>query len=103
MEKIPSVLVIALKRFKTFQKKCTIFSSGALYKGKNAPVPLALLRTKHQAYTLFNQDLLVDSFKDVLEAAVVFLQDGVLGAEVKRPLLGQCILEATVSKSFNRL
>lgn len=37
--------------------------------------------------------LLVDLLKDVFEATIVLLQDGVLGAQVQRPAFGQTHLE----------
>ena len=42
--------------------------------------------------------LLVDLLKDVFEATIVLLQDGVLGAQVQRPAFGQTHLEWTVGK-----
>lgn len=42
--------------------------------------------------------LLIDLLKDVFEATVIFLEDGVLGAEVERPGLGQPHLEGAVSE-----
>ena len=50
-----------------------------------------------------NHALVVNGLEDVLEPAVVLLQDGVLGAEVQRPVLGQRVLEAAVGKALNRL
>nr|GFC44720.1 hypothetical protein [Tanacetum cinerariifolium] len=47
--------------------------------------------------------LLVDFLEDVLEAAIVLLQDGVLGAQVQRPALHQGLVEAGVRKAPNRL
>lgn len=47
--------------------------------------------------------LLVNLLEDVFEAAVVGLQDGVLGAHVQRPLLLDGVLEAAVSESPDRL
>lgn len=41
---------------------------------------------------------LVDVLEDVLEAAVVLLEDGVLGAQVQRPAFGQRHLEGAVRK-----
>lgn len=43
--------------------------------------------------------LLVNVLEDVLEAAVVGFQDGVLGAHVQGPLLLDGVLEAAVSES----
>lgn len=42
--------------------------------------------------------LLIDFLKDVFEATIVFLEDGVFGAEVERPGFGQRHLEGAVSK-----
>lgn len=42
--------------------------------------------------------LLIDLLKDIFEATVVFLEDGVLGAEVQRPGFGQRHLERAVSE-----
>lgn len=47
--------------------------------------------------------LLVNVLEDVLEAAIVGFQDGVLGAHVQRPLLLDGVLEAAVSESPDRL
>lgn len=47
--------------------------------------------------------LLVNLLEDVFEAAVVGLQDGVLGAHVQGPLLLDGVLEAAVSESPDRL
>lgn len=52
---------------------------------------------------LFLIFLLVDLLKDILETAIVTLQDGVLGAQVEGPLFDQRILEATVSEANDRL
>lgn len=43
--------------------------------------------------------LFKDLLEDILEAPVVSLEDGVLGAHVERPLLLNGILEAAVSKA----
>ena len=40
--------------------------------------------------------LFVDLLEDVFEAPVVFLQDGVLGAQVERPAFGDAHLEGAV-------
>lgn len=45
----------------------------------------------------------VDDLEDVLEATVVSLQDGVLGAQVQRPLLLQSIDEAGTSEGLDGL
>lgn len=45
----------------------------------------------------------VDDLENVLEATVVSLQDGVLGAQVQRPLLLQSIDEAGTSEGLDRL
>jgi hypothetical protein len=45
----------------------------------------------------------VDGLEDVLEATVVSLQDGVLGAQVQRPLLLQSIDEASTSEGLDGL
>ena len=42
--------------------------------------------------------LLVDLLEDVLEAPVVLLEDGVLGAEVHRPAFQQSHLEGAVGE-----
>lgn len=42
--------------------------------------------------------LLVDLLEDVFEATVILLEDGVFGAEVKRPPFGQTHLEGAVGK-----
>lgn len=42
--------------------------------------------------------LLVDLLKDVFEATIVLLQDGVLGAQVQRPAFGQTHLEWAVGE-----
>jgi len=42
--------------------------------------------------------LLVDFLEDVFEAPIVLLQDGVLGAQVERPALGQAHPEGAVRK-----
>lgn len=55
--------------------------------------------TPHLCRVLLLEDLL----EDVLEAPVVGLEDGVLGAHVQRPLLLDGILEAAVSKSTDGL
>ncbi len=47
--------------------------------------------------------LLVNFLENVLEAAIVLLQDGVLGAEIQRPLLLQREPEAAVRKVLDRL
>lgn len=47
--------------------------------------------------------LLVNVLEDVFEVAVVGFQDGVLGAQVQRPLLPDGVLEAAVSESPDRL
>ena len=44
-----------------------------------------------------------DLLEDVLEAAVVAFEDGVLGAHVERPLLLQGVLEAAVGEAADRL
>lgn len=46
---------------------------------------------------------LVDVLEDVLEAAVVLLEDGVLGAEVQRPAFDQGHLEGAVRKVLDGL
>lgn len=46
---------------------------------------------------------LEDLLEDVLEAAVVSLQDGVLGAEVERPALVEGVLHAALSKPLDGL
>ena len=45
----------------------------------------------------------VDALEDILEATVVSLQNGILGAQVQRPLLLQSIDEASASEGFNGL
>ena len=47
--------------------------------------------------------LLIDLLEDVLEAAIVLLQDGVLGAHVQRQTLQQGQLEAGVGETGDRL
>lgn len=47
--------------------------------------------------------LVVNLFKDVFESSVIFLEDRILRAHIQRPLLAECILEATVSKANDRL
>ena len=47
--------------------------------------------------------LFKDLLEDVLEAAIVGLEDGVLGTHVQGPLLLDGILEAAVSKSCDGL
>lgn len=56
------------------------------------------MHTRHRVLVL-----LINVLEDVLEAAVIGFQDGVLGAHVQRPLLLNGVLEATVSKSPDRL
>lgn len=45
----------------------------------------------------------IDVLEDVFEAAIVSLQNGVLGAHVERPAFRQRHLEGTVGKILNRL
>lgn len=47
--------------------------------------------------------LLIDILKDVFEASVIRLEDGVFGAHVQRPFLLDGVLEAAVSKSTDGL
>lgn len=47
--------------------------------------------------------LLKDILENVLESAIVSLQDGVLGAHVERPFLLDGVLEAAVSESSDGL
>lgn len=47
--------------------------------------------------------LLVDLLEDVLEAAVVFLENGVLGAHVKRETLHESHFETSVSEASDRV
>ena len=47
--------------------------------------------------------LLIDFLEDVLETAIIALQDGVLGAHVQRPALHQGILETGVSEPCDGL
>ena len=50
------------------------------------------------------KDLLVEDFlEDVLETAIIALEDGVLGAHVQRPALLQCVLETGVGESCDGL
>ena len=41
--------------------------------------------------------------ENILEFAIVSLENGVLGAHVERPLLHDSVLETTVCKIFDRL
>ena len=50
-----------------------------------------------------DDSLLKNILEDVLEAAIVGLQNSVLGAQVERPLLANSILEAAVGKSSDGL
>ena len=54
-------------------------------------------------YTLLINIRFIDLLEDVLEAAVVSLQDSVLGAHVQRPFLFQSVLHTTVSEPFDGL
>lgn len=47
--------------------------------------------------------LIVDFFEDVFEAAIILLQDGVLGTQVQRPAFAQSNLEGAVGKVPDRL
>ena len=47
--------------------------------------------------------LVVDFLEDVLEAAIIALEDGVLGAHVQRPALLQRVLETGVGESCDGL
>jgi len=47
--------------------------------------------------------LFINFLKDILESTILFLQDGILGAEIQGPLLFQGEMEATVRKIANGL
>lgn len=45
---------------------------------------------------------IIDLLEDIHKAPIILLQDGVLGAHIKRHLLQQCHLERSMSKAIDR-
>jgi len=50
-----------------------------------------------------NDLLLVNLFKDVLESTIILLQNGVFGAQIKRPFLHEGIVETRLSEPSDGL